>query len=286
MIILDGKHVSNLIKKTLIQEINEIKGYGITMKLVVLLVGNSNESLLYVDMKRKMCEKLGILFQLININEDCPESFLINEIEKLNEDSTIHGILIQLPLPKNFNQDKILDVIDYKKDVDGFHTVNAGKIFQNRDINIIPCTPQGCIDLIDHYKIDVKGLNITIIGTSNLVGLPLSMILLQRGATITLCNIHTKDVKKHTQEADLIISCCGVPKMIKNDWIKENCIIIDIGINYIYEKGKKVLVGDVDYEDVKDKCNMITPVPGGIGPMTVISLIKNLLILTKQKHMI
>ena len=280
--ILDGKIVSGKMKEDLSVEINKM---DVKPCLSVILVGHSNESLSYINMKRRMCEGLGIRFLLKHFDEDIDEHFLMEEIQKLNEDSTIDGILIQLPLPANFNKDKLLDQISYEKDVDGFHTMNAGKIFQNRDINIIPCTPQGCIDLIDYYEIDVEGLNITIIGTSNLVGLPLSMLLLQRGATVSLCNIHTKDIKKHTIDADMIITCCGVPKLVKKDWIKEGIIIIDVGINHIKdENGKKKLVGDVDYEDVYEKCSLITPVPGGVGPMTVISLIKNLVKLTKLKN--
>tara|TARA_Y100001958_G_C21103237_1_gene452521 strand:- start:298 stop:993 length:696 start_codon:yes stop_codon:yes gene_type:complete len=231
-------------------------------------------------MKRRMCESLGVKFLLQHFDEKIEEHYVIKEIEKLNQDKDVDGILIQLPLPPHLDKDNILDKISYEKDVDGFHTINAGKIFQNRDINIVPCTPQGCIDLIDHYGIDVEGLNITFIGTSNLVGLPLSMLLLQRGATISLCNVNTKDIKLHTIDADMIITCCGVANMVKNDWIKEGVIIIDIGINVIEDQK---IVGDVDFEDVYDKCSMITPVPGGVGPMTVISLIKNLVKLAEHK---
>lgn len=275
--ILDGKVVSEKIKKDLSIEINKM---DVKPCLTVILIGQSKESFSYINMKRRMCESLGIKFLLQHFDEKIEEHIVIKEIEKLNKDKDVDGILIQLPLPPHLDNDNILDKISYEKDVDGFHTINAGKIFQDRDINIIPCTPQGCIDLIDYYGIDVEGLNITFIGTSNLVGLPLSMILLQRGATISLCNINTKDIKLHTIDADMIITCCGVPNMVKSDWIKEGVIIIDIGINVI---GDKKIVGDVDFEDVYDKCSMITPVPGGVGPMTVISLIKNLVKLTEHK---
>lgn len=278
--ILDGKVVSEKIKKDLSIEINEM---DVKPCLTVILIGHSKESFSYINMKRRMCESLGIRFILKHFDEKIEESDVLKEIQKLNEDETVNGILIQIPLPEKFNKDKLLDKISYEKDVDGFHTINAGKIFQNRDINIIPCTPQGCLDMIDYYGIDVEGLNITIIGTSNLVGLPLSMLLLQRGATISLCNINTKDIKLHTIEADVIITCCGVANMVKSDWIKQDVIIIDIGINHIEGiNGKDKLVGDVDFDDVYEKCNYITPVPGGVGPMTVISLIKNLVKLTKN----
>lgn len=273
--ILDGKIVSEKIKKDLLNEINEME---VKPTLSVILLGHSKESLSYINMKRRMCESLGIKFILQHLDEKVEECIVLKEIQSLNEDKNVHGILIQLPLPFHFNKDKLLQEISYEKDVDGFHTINAGKIFQNRGINIIPCTPQGCLDMIDYYGIDVEGLNITIIGTSNLVGLPLSMLLLQRGATISLCNINTKDIKLHTIEADMVITCCGVANMVKSDWIKQGVIIIDIGINHI--EGK--LVGDVDFADVYEKCSYITPVPGGVGPMTVISLMKNLVKLTKN----
>ena len=280
--ILDGKSVSKIIKEELKIEIDELISENIIPALAVIFVGNSDESLSYINMKRKMCESLNVKFLLYSFSESISETEIIECIESINNDNNIHGILIQLPLPSKYNKNKLIDLISYDKDIDGFHTMNAGRIFQNNDINIIPCTPQGCIDLIDYYGIDVEGMNITMIGTSNLVGLPLSMLLLQRGATITLCNIHTKDIKNHTIKSDMIITCCGVPKMVKNDWIKENVIIIDIGINYMKENGVKKMVGDVDYEDVQSKTSMITPVPGGIGPMTVISLVKNLLKLIKR----
>jgi methylenetetrahydrofolate dehydrogenase (NADP+) / methenyltetrahydrofolate cyclohydrolase len=282
--ILDGKKVSQEIKNNISQDVKILKIKKIYPKLIVLLVGHSSESKIYIDMKRKMCESLGINFQLIMINQSSPENYIIKKIKELNDDKTVNGILVQLPLPDNYDKQKILNSVSYEKDVDGFHTINAGKIFQNNDINIIPCTPQGCIDLIDHYKIDVEGINITIIGTSNLVGLPLSMLLLQRGGTVTLCNINTKDLKSHTKNADMLITCCGVPNLIKKDFIKEDTIIIDIGINYIQSPTGKKIVGDVDFEDVNEKCSMITPVPGGIGPMTVISLMKNLVKLTKKQY--
>lgn len=273
--ILDGKIVSEKIKKDLLNEINEME---VKPTLSVILLGHSKESLSYINMKRRMCESLGIKFILQHFDEKVEECIVLKEIQTLNEDKNVDGILIQLPLPVHFNKDKLLQEISYKKDVDGFHTINAGKLFQNRDINIIPCTPQGCIDMIDYYDINVEGLTITIIGTSNLVGLPLSMLLLQRGATISLCNINTKDIKLHTIESDMIITCCGVANMVKSDWIKQGVIIIDIGINHIEDK----LVGDVDFADVYEKCSYITPVPGGVGPMTVISLMKNLVKLTKN----
>ena len=285
--ILDGKLVSGNLKDTLLNDILELKKINIIPKLAIILVGHSEESLVYINMKRKMCEELGIQIIIYHFLESVLEGTIIEKIEELNKDNLTHGILIQLPLPKHFNKEKLLDKISYQKDADGFHTINAGKIFQGNDSNVIPCTPLGCIDLLDHYNIDVKGMNVTIIGSSNLVGLPLSMLLLQRGATITLCNINTKNVKEHTIQSDMIIACCGVPHLVKYDWVKEGAIVIDIGINRRKDTTKKDgyrLVGDVDFDGVKDKCKYITPVPGGIGPMTVISLMKNIIKLAKNTY--
>jgi len=272
MILLDGKKVSEEIQLSLKDRINSLVERNITPGLGVIIVGKREDSIKYVNAKKKVCEKLGIHFFLKEFNENVSENELINEIEKMNNNSEIHGILVQLPLPMNLNKEKIVNTISVNKDVDGFHMINAGKLFLNHEKQFVPCTPLGCMELLDHYRIDVEGLNITIIGASDIVGLPLSMMLLQRGATITICHIRTKDVKQHTKHADLVISCCGVPHLVKNDWLKEDVIVIDIGMNMLDGK----LVGDVDFLEVKDKCQYITPVPGGAGPMTIAILVKQL----------
>ena len=279
MILLDGKKISEEIQLSLKDRINSLVEKNDTPGLGVVLVGKREDSIKYVNAKRKVCEKLGIHFFLKEFNENVSENELINEIEKMNNHSEIHGILVQLPLPMNLNKEKIVNTIPVDKDVDGFHMINAGKLFLNHGKKqFVPCTPLGCMELIDAYKIDVEGLNITIIGASDIVGLPLSMMLLQRGATITICHIRTKDVKKHTKNADLVISCCGVPHLVKNDWLKEDVIVIDIGMNMLDGK----LVGDVDFLAVKDKCQCITPVPGGVGPMTITMLVKQLVESTER----
>ena len=279
MILLDGKKISEEIQLSLKDRINSLVEQKHTPGLGVILVGKREDSIKYVNAKRKVCEKLGIYFFLKEFNENVSENELINEIEKMNNHSEIHGILVQLPLPMNLNKEKIVNTISVNKDVDGFHVMNAGKLFLNHEKKqFVPCTPLGCMELIDTYRIDVEGLNITIIGASDIVGLPLSMMLLQRGATITICHIRTKDVKKHTKNADLVISCCGVPHLIKNDWLKESVIVIDIGMNMLDCK----LVGDVDFLEVKDKCQYITPVPGGVGPMTIAMLVKQLVESTER----
>lgn len=270
MILLDGKKVSEEIQLSLKCRVDSLVEQNITPGLGVVLVGNREDSMKYVKAKRKVCRGLGIHFFLKEFDENVSEDEFINEIEKINNNSNIHGILVQLPLPTNLNKEKIVNTISVNKDVDGFHIINAGKLFLNHEKQFVPCTPLGCMELIDYYGIDTEGLNITIIGSSDIVGLPLSMMLLQRGATVTICHIRTKDVKQHTKNADLVVSCCGVPHLVKNDWLKEDVIVIDIGMNMLDGE----LVGDVDFLSVKDKCQYITPVPGGVGPMTIAMLVK------------
>ena len=270
MILLDGKKVSEEIQLSLKCRVDSLVEQNITPGLGVVLVGNREDSMKYVKAKRKVCRGLGIHFFLKEFDENVSEDEFINEIEKINNNSNIHGILVQLPLPTNLNKEKIVNTISVNKDVDGFHIINAGKLFLNHEKQFVPCTPLGCMELIDYYGIDTEGLNITIIGSSDIVGLPLSMMLLQRGATVTICHIRTKDVKQHTKNADLVVSCCGIPHLVKNDWLKEDVIVIDIGMNMLDGE----LVGDVDFLSVKDKCQYITPVPGGVGPMTIAMLVK------------
>jgi len=267
MILLDGKKISSEIIQELKRRLNEeISKPG----LGIVLVGNRKDSLKYVESKKKTCSDIGIKFHLIHLEENCEEEHILKVIDELNYNPSINGIIVQLPLPKGFNTEKIVDKVVPEKDVDGFHQENAGKLFLNRSIDFTPCTPLGCMRLIDHYGIDVEGLNICVIGCSNVVGLPLSMMLIQRNATVTMCNVYTKNLKKHTIGADIIFSCCGVPQIVKEDMVKEGVIIVDIGINFVDGK----LVGDVDFEGVKDKCSFITPVPGGVGPMTIAMLME------------
>lgn len=270
MILLDGKSLSHNLIESYKDNIEKLNQKNTIPSLSVILIGDNPESTLYVKMKKKECEKIGIKFNLIKYNSSIKEESLIYNINILNKDQFIHGIIIQLPLPDHISNN-VLNYIDSRKDVDGLTLINSGSLIHNIK-TFIPCTPLGCIELLNTYGIDINGLNITIIGTSNLVGLPLSHLLIQKGATITLCNINTKDVKAHTINSDMVISCCGVPNLIKGDWIKEGCIIIDIGINKIV--GSNKITGDVDFESVKNKVSYITPVPGGIGPMTIAMLIK------------
>lgn len=279
MKLLDGKKVSNKIKDELKPRINLLIQINNRPGLGIILVGDNIESKIYINMKEKSCSKLGIKTELHHLPDSINQKTIIEIIQGMNNNSTLHGILVQLPLPKNLDTDLILNTVSYEKDVDGFHTLNAGKLFQNRNIEFVPCTPKGCIELLDHYNINVKGMNSVIIGCSNLIGLPISMMLLHRGATVIICHIDTKNTKELVQQADLIVSCCGVAHLVKEDWVKENAIVIDVGFNKLEDKSREQeyrLVGDVDFENVKNKVSYITPVPGGIGPMTIAMLMEQI----------
>ena len=276
MKILDGKYISNLIYKELRKEIEEFK---IKPGLSVILVGDRPDSLAYVNMKVKKCRELGINSNVIKYSSnDVTDDLLCNKIRVLNKDKSVSGILIQLPLPNHINKGLILSMVSLEKDVDGFHFENMGRLAVNNNPLFTPCTPAGCIEILKRYNIDVTGKKVVVIGKSSIVGLPLSLMLLHLDATVTVVHIKTKNIESETKTADILISACGQAEMIKNNWIKENTIVIDIGINTIPDKTKKKgykLVGDVDFESVKDSVSYITPVPGGVGPMTIAMLMKH-----------
>lgn len=274
MKIIDGKEVSNFIYLKLKEKIKLLEKRPC---LSVIIVGNRKDSNAYVGMKRKKCIELGINSSILKLSELITQMELLSKIEELNNDNYIDGILVQLPLPDHIDKNLILESIDVEKDVDGFHYSNMGKLAINTNPSFYPCTPLGVIELFKYYNIDLEGKNIVVIGKSNIVGLPLSLLLMHQEATVTVCHIKTKNIKDITRKADILISACGQPQMIKKDWIKDNVDIIDIGISPIKDDTKKKgyrLVGDVDFEDVKEKVNYITPVPGGVGPMTVAMLMK------------
>lgn len=278
--ILNGKEVSEELDKEYIKKINILKKINIVPCVVVILVGNKQESITYISMKKKKCDKLGIGILILKMDNTIEEYDILNQIAIFNNDNTIHGIIVQLPLPEHINKTNILSSINPLKDIDGFHYSNMGKLAL--DINPIfkPCTPEGCIKLLDYYNIELKGKDIVVIGKSNIVGLPLSLMLLNREATVTVCHIHTKNIKNKVKSADILFVACGVPKMVKKEWLKEGVIVVDIGINKIEDTTKKNgyrLVGDVDFENCKSKCKYITPVPNGIGPMTVSILMKHII---------
>ena len=273
--LIDGKLISNNLKSELkeVVEKNKLKpGLGI------ILVGNRPDSQIYVNMKKKACEKLNIKNFDIHLEENVSELELIDHVEKMNNNKEINGILIQLPLPKHINSQNVLSKVSLEKDVDGFHSVSIGNLALNRINNIYcPCTPSGCIELLKRYNVKIEGKHAVIIGRSNIVGMPLSLLLLHNNATVTICHSKTQNLKEITKQADILIAACGIPKLIKKEDIKKGVVILDVGINKIYceENNKNKLFGDVDFEDVKDKCSLITPVPGGIGPMTISMLLKH-----------
>jgi methylenetetrahydrofolate dehydrogenase (NADP+) / methenyltetrahydrofolate cyclohydrolase len=266
--ILNGKELSKIIKQEVKEKILKISD---TLKLVVIQVGDLEQSNLYIRNKQKACEEVGIVFELNKMSESIGELELKDQIEKLNSDPSVTSILIQMPLPKHLNS-KIVNYIDPNKDVDGLTDINMIKLI-NKDSGIIACTPKGIMHILNHYKINLDGSDVVVIGRSHLVGRPLSNLLINEDATVTLCHSRTKNLKEHTKKADIIISAVGKSNLIDKDFIKEDSVLIDVGINFIDGK----LIGDINYEDCFDKCQSITPVPGGVGPMTVASLLENVL---------
>ena len=274
MQLLDGKALSKKIEIKVTADVKMLKDRcGCTPGLAVVLVGQDPASAAYVNMKKKACDRVGIY----SITHDMPENISQEAIEKIiknmNNDSTIDGILIQLPLPKQIDERKLLDLVSPEKDVDGFNPFNVGRLTTGLD-GFVPCTPLGVMELLAEYDIDVKGKNCVVVGASNIVGKPMASLLLNADATVEICHIFTDDLKKHTLNADIILVGVGVINLIKEDMVKDNAIIIDIGINRA-DNGK--LVGDVDFTNVSKKCSYITPVPGGVGPMTIAMLLSNTL---------
>lgn len=276
MKIIDGKLIAKEIRDELKHQVNNmIKKPG----LGIIIVGNKKESHTYVKMKKKACDEVGIFNLDIIMPETSNDEEIIDCIINLNKNDKINGILVQLPLPAHLNKDKILSYIDVKKDVDGFHTNNIGALALNQTYEFLkPCTPLGCLALLNKSNISIEGKQITVVGFSNIVGMPLSLMLAHLGATVSICHIKTPDIKVFTKVADILIVACGCPGLITEDHVKENAVVIDVGINYIRcnkSKNGFKLVGDVDFESVKNKVSAITPVPGGVGPMTIAMLLKN-----------
>ena len=268
---LDGKLISSGVYTTLKPRITKLINNGIVPKIIVILIGDNEESKIYVNMKSKKCQELGIICDIILKEDAIPQQNIIKLINEKITDRSVHGIMVQLPLPPHLNTDEILNTISPNKDVDGLTESSLGSLAKGTPL-FSPCTPLGCIYLLRKYNINCKGKHVVVIGSSNLVGLPLSMMLIHHGATVTICNINTLNTKDHTVKADIVISCCGVPNLVKKDWIKENSILLDVGITKVNGK----IIGDIDFDDVKDKCSYITPVPGGIGPMTIAMLVKQI----------
>ncbi len=274
MQILDGKKLAKKIEENVAKEVEALKATtGRVPGLAVILVGNDPASQAYVGMKKKACDRVGFY----SVTHEMPESISQEAIEEtirmMNQNPNIDGILIQLPLPSQIDTTKLLELVDPSKDVDGFHPYNVGRLTTGLD-GFVPCTPLGVMELLDEYNIDVKGKNCCVVGASNIVGKPMAALLLNANATVEICHIFTDDLKKHTLNADMIFVGAGVINLIKEDMVKEGAVVVDIGINR-NDEGK--LVGDVDFENVSKKCSYITPVPGGVGPMTIAMLLANTL---------
>lgn len=273
MEILDGKKLSNDIIEELKVRCDELKEKGIKPKFAVIMVGNDKASQIYVKNKRKACERIGIECVECFLDENIQQKELIDKIKELNSDNTIHGILLQSPIPKHLNINEAFETISPKKDVDGFNPTNVGKLCLNQN-TFVSCTPFGIIKLLDKYGIDLAGKKVTIIGRSNIVGKPLIQCFLNKNATVTICHSKTDDIKEHTKDADIVVVAIGKPKFLKENMVKKNSVIIDVGINRD-DNGK--IIGDVDFENVSKKSSYITPVPGGVGPMTIAMLMNNVI---------
>ncbi|WP_104713942.1 bifunctional methylenetetrahydrofolate dehydrogenase/methenyltetrahydrofolate cyclohydrolase FolD [Helicobacter cetorum] len=280
-VLLDGQALACSIEENLKHEIhNIVSNSNKRPKLAVILVGKDPASVTYVNMKVKACQRVGIDFDLQNLKDTITQEELLNLIANFNANKDISGILVQLPLPKHIDSKKILEAIDPKKDVDGFHPLNVGKVCVQKEA-FLSATPMGVMRLLEHYHIDVKGKDVAIIGASNIIGKPLSMLMLNAGATISVCHILTKDISFYTKNADIVCVGVGKPNLITADMLKSGVIVIDIGINRL-DNGK--IVGDVDFENVKQKASFITPVPKGVGPMTIISLLENTLLAFQKQQ--
>ena len=263
--------MSARIKEELKQEVAKLKEEGKTVGLAVMIVGNNSASRVYVDNKKKACAEIGIYSEEYALPEQTTQQEILQIIQKLNKKDDIDGILVQLPLPKHIDEKAVINAIDPKKDVDAFHPVNVGKIMIG-DFDFVPCTPAGVMELIKESGIDVKGKECVVIGRSNIVGKPQAMLLLHSNATVTICHSKTVDLKEVTKRADVLVAAVGIAKFVKADMVKEGAVVIDVGMNRD-ENGK--LCGDVDFEEVKNVASAITPVPGGVGPMTIAMLMKN-----------
>lgn len=269
--ILDGKQVSQRIKNELKEKVADMKEKGVSVGLAVVIVGDDPASRIYVNSKKKACEEIGIYSEEHALPKATSEQELLALVDKLNHDDKIDGILVQLPLPSHIDEKKIINAIDPKKDVDAFHPVNVGKIMIG-DFDFLPCTPAGVMELIAESGIEISGKNCVVIGRSNIVGKPQAMLLLHKNGTVTICHSKTKNLKEIVKNADIVVAAVGVPQMVTGDMIKEGAVVIDVGMNRLENRK---LVGDVNFEECEKKAAAITPVPGGVGPMTIAMLMKN-----------
>ncbi len=279
MKLIDGKIISASVKERVKGEVEALKHEGITTGLAVIIVGEDPASKVYVANKKKACEALGIISEEYALPENTTQEELLSLIDELNNKKSINGILCQLPLPRHLDEQAVINAILPEKDVDAFHPQNVGKIMLG-DYDFVPCTPAGIMEMLAFENIDIEGKSCVVIGRSNIVGKPMGMLLLHKNGTVTICHSRTSDLKEVCKEADILVAAVGRPKFVTADMVKEGAVVIDVGINRVDGK----LVGDVDFENVKDKCTAITPVPGGVGPMTIAMLMQNTLTAAKKQN--
>jgi len=282
--IIDGKEIAEEIQVHIKNEVMILKEKGIIPCLAVVLVGDRKDSQTYVRMKKLAAEKVGMKFILKEIPSTVTEDELIQVVKELNANKEIHGIIVQLPLPTGIQEEKVIESIDYTKDLDGLHPLNLGLLSQRKEPFFVPCTPKGCIELIER-RTSLEGKNVVVLGRSNIVGIPVAMLCIKKNATVTICHSKTNDLPSIVKRADIVIAALGKAEFVKKEWIKEGAIVIDVGINAINDSSKKIgyrLVGDVDFQGVKQVASAITPVPGGVGPLTVAMILSNTLIGAKR----
>jgi methylenetetrahydrofolate dehydrogenase (NADP+)/methenyltetrahydrofolate cyclohydrolase len=290
MILLDGKKTAADIKEEIALEVSELQDRGYkTPHLAAIIVGNDGASLTYVNAKVKACERVGFESTLLRLPEETTEEELLNEIAVLNVDNDIDGFIVQLPLPDHIDEQKVIMAVDPDKDVDGFHPTNVGKMALNLP-TFISATPFGILELLDRYEVETSGKHVVVLGRSHIVGSPMSILLSQKrkvgNATVTMCHSRTKNLKEITLQADIIVAAIGIPEFLKADMVKDNVTVIDVGITRVADSSKKRgfrLIGDVAFNEVSEKSEFITPVPGGVGPMTIAMLLKNTLLACKRK---
>ena len=278
--IIDGKAVSQFVKDEVKKEVSALGEKGVSVGLAVIIVGNDPASRTYVNNKKKACEATGIISEEYALPEDTTMDELLALIKKLNAKKSINGILCQLPLPKHLDEKAVIENIDPIKDVDAFHAVNTGHIMIG-DYSFLPCTPAGIMEMLKYYNIEIEGKECVVIGRSNIVGKPMAMLLLQKNGTVTICHSRTKNLKEVTSRADILVAAVGVPYFVTADMVKDGAVVIDVGMDRNKE-GK--LCGDVDFAEVEKKASYITPVPGGVGPMTIATLMKNTVTAAKLQN--
>lgn len=277
--IIDGKAIAAKLRREITEEVTKLKAQGVTPGLAVVLVGEDPASKVYVSMKEKACQEAGMFSDEYKLHTETSESDLLTLVDRLNNDPRIHGILVQLPLPGHINTEKVLEAISPAKDVDGFHPYNVGRLVVGKPL-FQPCTPYGVMVMLREAGVDLAGKEVVVVGRSNIVGKPVAFMCLQQNATVTLCHSRTRDLAEKVHAADVLIAAVGKPEMIKGAWIKEGAVVIDVGVNRV---GEKKLVGDVEFAAAAERASAITPVPGGVGPMTITMLLHNTLESAKRQ---